>query len=506
MLRLLRPALVVLAAVVGPVEGSRADEPAPLTRRERGDLAIRTRGILRQYCGECHGETPARSALSLLDHKQVVAKTAPIPFVNLLDPARSQVIEFVADGSMPPGGRPRPTAVELATLEAWVASRAPSYPKAFDDRATLGVLLDDWAAQKAEDQPHLRYLSLAHLVRDDGPIPDLKAAEAKLQRALLAASGKTTAPQPVDDSATLFRLDLRTLGWDARDLFDRVEKGVPRPDAYPIVPFDLLLLEDPHALVSPAKDLLAARLDPFLAATKQIRPTPFLRADWLGDALAPGTPLAADLKSLVDLAAAVAKSAERMPAGPPARPFAGAKPVAVATRAAAPVAAWYAGDIAPVPDPFGLKAEIVSANGNPPASKVEVGQPFRLRVSADREARFVLLNVLASGDVRVQPVGGGDLLKPAEPRLLGPAEGKPFEAGSLVGGGGEETEHFVLVAAAGGVSAPTVIRSRHDDSNTSRMAGRSPVWRFVFDGPADGFDPRHAARAVVPVKIVAKSP
>src|SRR5690242_7639859 len=100
--------LIGIVVVAGPGV-VRADEPAKLTRRERGDLAIQARAILQHYCRDCHGENPIRDSVSVLDHRALTAKGPPIPFVNLDEPrGRSQVIEFIEDGSMPPGGRDRP--------------------------------------------------------------------------------------------------------------------------------------------------------------------------------------------------------------------------------------------------------------------------------------------------------------------------------------------------------------------------------------------------------------
>src|SRR5262245_53929765 len=128
-------ALVFAFAFVAPVAA------AEKGHRPRGDLAIKARAILKKYCADCHGETPAPSNLSVLDYKQLIRTGSPVPFVSLERAKRSQVLEFVEDGSMPPGGRDRPNPDEVRTLKEWVAASAPSFPKAFDDRTTLSLLL-----------------------------------------------------------------------------------------------------------------------------------------------------------------------------------------------------------------------------------------------------------------------------------------------------------------------------------------------------------------------------
>jgi hypothetical protein len=501
--------VVGLALLIPPIAHA-DDATSPPGRRERGDLAIRARAILRKYCGECHDGAGGPSTLSVVDYKQLTAKgQGPVPFVSLGGSPRSQVTEFVEDGSMPPGGRPRPTPEEVGVLKRWVADRAPSYPRAFDERTTLEEMLADWDAQKEEARPHLRYLSFAHLIGDD-KLPDLRAGVQRLQTALAAASGKPVTLEPVDDAATLFRLDLRSAGWDTPDLFDRIEKRQPRPDAFPMVAFDLLGLEYPHAVALPADGPFSARLRSFLSATRPLRPIPYFRADWVGEALAPNAPLAADLKSMVDLADVTAKGAG-VPCGPPVRPFAGMKPVKAAASGGRPpvppLSSWYSGDVTAVPEPFGVTAEVVREADKTVTKAVAIGEKFRLRVSADREVRFVLLNVLSTGDVRILTVPGGNILRRGEPREIGSQGGEPFAIGSSLTGADTATEHFVLVAAEGEPPAVRVARSRHSLGLDCEKEGRGPVWRFLLDPPTKGeFDAARAVRKVVPLTVTRKKP
>src|SRR5438046_101831 len=95
-------ALAALLVAAAPA----AAQPSP---RDRGDLAVRARDVLRRHCGDCHGEKPRRGDVSVLDHPKLTAPAYPVPLVNPADPPRSLVLELVRDGSMPPGGRPRPT-------------------------------------------------------------------------------------------------------------------------------------------------------------------------------------------------------------------------------------------------------------------------------------------------------------------------------------------------------------------------------------------------------------
>ena len=86
----------------------RADET--LTRREKGDLAIKARAILKKHCFECHGGPDSRGTIQVLEYSRLVATGPnPVPFVAPAKAADSQIVQFLEDGSMPPGDRPRPT-------------------------------------------------------------------------------------------------------------------------------------------------------------------------------------------------------------------------------------------------------------------------------------------------------------------------------------------------------------------------------------------------------------
>lgn len=498
---MIRTSLILILLTSASAPGADA-----LTRRQKGDLAIEARSILRKYCGDCHGLDPAPSTLSLLNHGQLVDNpAAPVPWVSRTDGVRSQIIELIEDGSMPPGGRMRPTDAEIDTLKKWITNRAPSYPRAFDDATTLALMLDDLDRQNPmQDIAKFRYISFAHLLRDDAELPKLADVEIRLQKAILASSGRSIAPEPVDDTATLFRIDISKLDWDMPDLFEQIENQKPT-GKYPIVPYDLIVNEYPASLVGAVPDDLQKRLDDYLKTAKQLRPVPYLRGDWLADALAPASPLATDMKSLV----ALAESEDRKtptPCGPTPRPFTGAKNVDEGG-SAPPLSSWYGGSTPPASDPFGVKAHIFLPEKGPPSAKVtaiDTDDKYRIRVEGKREFRFTLLEVLAWGDVRVQRVAGGNILKPSEPKLFGPDSSVTFVGGKQTNDN-EETIYYVLIASDATAPPPTIVRSIHADRLECREKNHQPVWRFLYDKPTKDFDPSKAVRVVLPLTIRKKS-
>lgn len=490
---------------------SRADAPAHLSARERGDLAIQARAILKKHCVECHsGDAGSRGTIAVLDHANLIAAAQPAPFVAPKNAAGSQIVQLIEDGSMPPGKQAKLSIGEIATLKRWIAEAAPLYPREFDDQYTLSVLLEDVNRQEAA-APYLRYVSLAHLIRDDAPVGILKNVENNLQAVLKRRHPDFPGAEPVDPAATLFRFDVRTLGWENHDLFFQTRKGAP-DDLYPLTPYDVILLEYPYGFRLPPDHPLAKRLGNYLKSARQVEPVAFARMDWLAEKLAAGSPLADDVRSLEELRAALdakkqpALNREKdMPCGPETRAFGGRNPVAAAPRSLAslpilPLGARYSGNCQPEPPPFNLKVEAINTSGKAIAS-VKKEEPFRLRASTDRDVHFVLLMVWSDGTVRLQPTNKGGFLKRDETTMLVPPDRGGFRIVDLLTGEPQGAEYFVLLASQSEVPTPVIVRSRH--STGQACEGRYPVSRFFFDpdARAEGFDPAKVVRVVVPITV-----
>ena len=369
----------LLAFILGTAGAAEPD----LTRRQSGDLAIQSRAILGKYCGACHKDGSALSSLSVLDHKQLVGLQSPVPFAAKSG-LRSQILEFLDDGSMPPAGHERPTPAEVDILKRWIAAKAPSYPQAFDPATTQRVLLDDFAQVAEKDRPFVRYLSMAHLVPAGTEAPSLKAAELNLQKAITATTETASAPPvPVDDSATLFKLDIRSLGWAAPDLFQKIVEQSPE-GVFPMNAFDLILLEYPDAAPLTGPD--GARMNQALSEMKQLRPIPYLRADWFAEALlnkGAHTPLAEELKGLIRLGNYKGKP---KPDGQLNEDFGARKSVRAAVP---PLAAFYPKDVAATAPPFPkLALEVIDPKGDTIA-QVETEEPFRLKLTANADGYFL---------------------------------------------------------------------------------------------------------------------
>jgi hypothetical protein len=363
-------------------------------------------------------------------------------------------------------------------------------------------MLADLAGRPDDEAKHLRYFSFAHLVTGDRDPPDLAKAERDLADAL-ARAGVPNPPVPVDPAATLFRIDTRN-GWETRELFYRTENRAPK-EVYELSPHDLLLLEYPHAPRLPDD-----AFGNYFRLSKLVRPVPFVRGDWAAEALKPDAPLAADLKSLTDLGAALKAQKfpamgkeEKMPCGPKSRPFAGRNPVPAVPKAepgapTLPLGSWYAGDCQGDSPGFTFTAEVV-VRGRPDAKVVGPDDLFSIRVNTSHKVNYVLLAAWADGQVGVQPTNKGGVLDAGE-SLITPDGKGAFQIGNVITGEARATEYFVFLVSTEKVPQPVIVRSRHASGPACEQERQYPVWRFFFE-PTAKIDPARVVRRVVPVTV-----
>ena len=335
-----------------------ADAPA---HRGDGDRALAARRVLLKYCAECHGGDKGKGGgrLSVLDHRKLVGNAGPRAFASTDKAARSQVVEFLEDGSMPPGGRPRPTADEVRAVREWAEAGAKEYSAKLDDAAVLGLVAADLAEQP--EKGAVRYVSLAHLAESDPA--KVAAAEAAVAEAFAPFAGKEPVfghlLDPLPASAnTVYRLNAGKLRWDADNVFNHWENGRPKRDVAAVVPFDLIHLENPHppAVDAKAAEAVVRKMNPHRDKHPlgQLRAVPFVRADWLAGALrrdGKPTPLADELLALADLDRALLRGDKDAPGPTPRSPFAGGE-----SGPGESVWAWYRPAVPLKNPPIKLKA------------------------------------------------------------------------------------------------------------------------------------------------------
>ncbi len=184
------------------------------------ELAVQGDALVRKYCYQCHGVTfngdssldvTNRAALLDPDHGYVVAG-------NLEE---SMLWQRLSANEMPPKSQPQPTAEERELLRQWILAGAPMPERQVrgyvEWKSILQTIHDDLQATPPEVRPYVRYFTLTHLYNDVHGVSELELRlyRAALSKALNSVSWQPDLmlPKPLDPEQTLFRIDIRELGW-----------------------------------------------------------------------------------------------------------------------------------------------------------------------------------------------------------------------------------------------------------------------------------------------------
>ncbi|MSQ96020.1 MAG: DUF4384 domain-containing protein [Gemmataceae bacterium] len=266
----------------------------------QSDLPAKAEAILKKNCYECHGGKKTSARLNVLDRGSLLKQKAVVPG----NVKKSELVVRITakdDSIMPPVEKGKLSAVEVATLTEWVKAGAidfreaapieepqpkPANPQAPDDsllKRPLGVnyvlraILLDIRRVPTGDRPFMRYMSLTHLVGGGITRDELIQHRDALAKAInhLSMKPKLVKPFVVESTHTVFRIDLRELGWD-KSLLRRTQGKFEKSE---FNVYDLALLEYPYAIV-PNSETFQALSREFLAPAKQSRPIAHVRADW----------------------------------------------------------------------------------------------------------------------------------------------------------------------------------------------------------------------------------
>ncbi|HJZ93606.1 MAG TPA: c-type cytochrome domain-containing protein [Gemmataceae bacterium] len=261
------------------------------------DLAARAKEVFRAHCTECHGGTKARAGVKVFDRDALVKKEKVVPG-KPDDSVLYQLITATDESAMPPTGRPRLTAEQIDVIRKWIAAGAPAFPadapappepvkekdKPLKDVAgvdyVLKKILAHVRAVPAGDRPFLRFFSINHVLTAGATADRLADHRAALAKAInhLSREPRLVRPKSIDAPAdTLFAVDIRELGWHRKPFkAQNGDKEVPAD----LTVFDLALLEYPYAIAYADSDTFDRLAEEFLNPANQIRPIPYLRADW----------------------------------------------------------------------------------------------------------------------------------------------------------------------------------------------------------------------------------
>jgi hypothetical protein len=246
---------------LNPLAVARADSPAE-------EVASKARQVLRRHCSECHGAVNPRAGLSVLDLASLVEQDKVVAPGK---PGDSELLQLVEAGTMPPGTKAKVSAADREVLRQWIQGGAAPFPREFGEDFILQSILKD-VGQRSGDAKALaatRYFSLNHYLPDaESDLDRAREAFAKTLQFLAPSPGPVQLV-PIDPSQTIFRVDLRQLGWEETPFDD------PTVNLY-----DLLLLEYPYASLPSGSDVWRALAEQYFRVAKPVRPITYMNADW----------------------------------------------------------------------------------------------------------------------------------------------------------------------------------------------------------------------------------
>jgi serine/threonine-protein kinase len=199
-------------------------------------LAARAYAVLKQNCYPCHGVDFKVPRFNVLD-RDVLVKPRGLkkPYVTPGKPDRSKIWSRVGEDEDMPPKKPLPRA-QVDLLKKWILAGAP-FPRAEKARPFKGekdiltAIRNDLRDQvDPEDRKFQRYFSLTHLSNNRAVKEDdlrlYRAALAKLVNSL-SWEADLAVPEAIDRERTLYRVDLRKLGWDRGGRWRAVLKAYP---------------------------------------------------------------------------------------------------------------------------------------------------------------------------------------------------------------------------------------------------------------------------------------
>ena len=191
--------------------------------------------------------------------------------------ARTDAAQAISKGRPAASSKEEPVAaVESDRPDAKKRAVAPTAGV----EVVLEAILQDVRRLPEEVRPFARYFSLNHLLAAGASPEELELHRNALAKAInhLSWQKGLVRPEPIEPTRTVFRVDFRDLGWHQHP-FERIVDGKPAgPSRLNL--FDLALLEYPYGVVPEDSETFDRLATEFLGPAGQVRPIPFVRADW----------------------------------------------------------------------------------------------------------------------------------------------------------------------------------------------------------------------------------
>lgn len=216
-----------LSCVLVALSSGRADDAGQ-------ELARNGTALIEKYCYRCHGAQRNGSPLFVvLDRDGLINSKAK--YVVPGKPDESYMWQRVADGEMPPEGEPAPSAAEKDVLKAWIAAGVPQVERVKrphkKEEQVLRDILADLQATAQKDRAYQRYFTITHLFNNNVHYTEqqLRLVRAAFSKSVnsLSWQSEMVIPKAIDSEQTIFRLDLRDLGWDQRNVWTSILRQYP---------------------------------------------------------------------------------------------------------------------------------------------------------------------------------------------------------------------------------------------------------------------------------------
>jgi hypothetical protein len=209
-------------------------------------------------------------------------------------PETSELIDLVQGGSMPPGNCSKVPKKDVELLKEWVRQGAAALPSTHEESYVLWSIVRDLSTRTDQQKRSIRYLSLNHVLARESTSRSLAEQRESLERMLrefVPADKQPPQLRSIEKTESVFRVDLQELGWER----------TPYPESR-LNLFDLILLEYPYGRLPTGSPFYYpdSELLNFLQKAGQVRPIPYVRADWLAGALVQSlSPLRSDLLNVL---------------------------------------------------------------------------------------------------------------------------------------------------------------------------------------------------------------
>lgn len=266
-----------------------------LSDETKSSLNAEVKEILRSRCADCHGAAASSTEFDVLSARSLIDAEV----VKAGKPEESKLLRVLVtedEETRMPQDLPSLSSSEIDKIRSWIADGATDFPSDVplpkEDRrddsfsAIAGVdyvlkqILAHQRSLSSVQAKSTRYFSCNHLLTRGATRDELD-----LQRDALAKTVNhlTYARDPVmieavdGDTATVFAVDIRKLGWHYESLKAVGNHGKMPPS---LNNYDMLLLEYPYAIAYEDSDTYEKLKAEFMGPTQMVREIAYMRIDW----------------------------------------------------------------------------------------------------------------------------------------------------------------------------------------------------------------------------------